>query len=353
MTKIQAVAGPLLWVAMMAACSTENTPAPVPPTIVSVYAEISGGLSQTLDLSSQAQERILPFAHTATFSVLASGASEPADALDATLVDAAGATCPDVSASFSSGLWYLQCVISVGESWQVRLRGSDGGQAQSHGLAIKDYPSAWQGDFRQPLYAADGTFLGAASLVVTAQGAWSVADPQGVVSAAGTLDFQGNPHSPAFIWVIRVDADDQDPNTINAAEQYDFYVGPSYASVAPFFRTQAGEGVVGTWSRQHVPQTGGSDAWVAGDAITNTLSFEPSTDVSDGWDGLWTETTIQGESETIIAGEYRVVPNQDYTANVGDFLHRRVIGGDSDGLETYALFALRFDHLLLSPYLRE
>ena len=79
----------------------------------------------------------------------------------------------------------------------------------------------------------------------------------------------------------------------------------------------------------------------------------PSVDTNDAsitWDGTFSETTGTGTRN----GYYRVVKNDNYVANFGNFLHRRVTSenGAVANAITFELFVIRLGHLMLTPQLR-
>ncbi len=321
-----------------------------PPLLRSVFAELSGGLMATVDLSSSSQLRILPFEHMIEFSILVTDETTSSDELEITISGGDGQACENQSAIYSSGLWRAECMISPGQSLSVQVADASGNISQSNLLSIPSYLNAISGGYSIPQYGVNGQLEGNHSAVYSSDGNWQEQQHTTGQEYAGTFEVDGS----ILIWRQTISPEDSDSQTIEEASRVNFYVDADYFSLSPLQRLGEGAGVLGVWQSSLQPLGTSLAGDELGLPIVRTLSLVEQQTSVDGWQGTWTETVEQGSVMILShSGEYRVVPNENYTENFGDFLHRRVIGGPDDTQEIYELFVLRFGQLLLSPHIRQ
>jgi hypothetical protein len=298
---------------VLAGCAPRPTPdqGPSPPVLRSAIVSVSGDFATDVDITATPVTHVLPSPQPATVRVIATSTSAQAADLRVALYGADGSATPFTT--FKNGAWSLDATLTPGIALTVQVDAQGAATSAVSGtLTVPTRAAALAGKWETRFFATDKT-IAARNVATWQDGAWSEDRPGGV-HASGTYSVAGELLSVSESGVTRSGA---------------FYVDEVYASVAPWSR-DAGSGLSGVWHRE-------------GESLT--LSAGAVTDGGVAWDGSFLRGVSGATGET---GYYRVVPNDNYANNYGDFLHQK-----SSAAERFELFVIRDGHLLVTPMLRQ
>jgi hypothetical protein len=328
------------------------------PSFRDVSASIQGEFSSQIDLSESAT-RVLPVPAMTTFTVFADDNETGAEQLSIDVVDATGESLDEQSTSFSAGLWKITVEVSPGMEVRVRATDRAGNSTTTEStLEIPSQAEALVNSWQRRTYTNDDQSIDERfNLSIKDDGTWEEQRPDTTLGGDYTVDGDVLRFSRTYL-----SGNDTNRETIERQVRSTFYVDGTYMHRSPWQRdgtADGSEGVAGTWARSYKVYAPRDGAVSLKREVTSTLTFSENSESDNTWSRTRSGTEYSGDQgssfTSTTSGTWRVVENESYGGNFGDYLVRTTTHEDGTALEspetTSELFYAPLDLLLLSPYL--
>jgi hypothetical protein len=328
------------------------------PSFRDVSASIQGEFSSQVDLSESAT-RVLPVPAMTTFTVFADDNETGAEQLGIDVIDAQGEPLADQSSTFTSGLWKIS--VEVRPGMEVRLRATDraGNSATTEStLKIPSQAEALVKDWQRRTYTNDDQSIDERiNLSIEGDGTWEEQRPDATLGGDYSVHGDVLRFSRTYL-----SSSDTNRETIERQVRSNYYVDGTYMHRSPWQRdgtADESEGVAGTWTRSYKEYTPQDGAVSLKREVTSTLTLSENSESDNTWSRTRSGTDYNGDQGSAFtsttSGTWKVVENESYGGNFGDYLVRTKTHEDGTALESpetmSELFYTPLDLLLVSPYL--